>query len=123
MSSFVAGPAIGGALATMWGPQVPFYVVGAMTAACSAGYSLLPETLQNPQPLFQRKEDKADALSKAPKKSFFEDWGDLLRDPNQQVQLPACVVAFLHVSIIFIHSVLCIPFNQPCPSTGNYCNE
>ena len=103
-AAFVAGPAIGGWLATMYGPQVAFMLVGSLTGLCSFGYSLLPETLKNKRPMFGRakpnngaaavatgSDGKAATSGGVAGDNDDDDddgvaWGTLLRDPNQQVR-------------------------------------
>ena len=77
-AAFVTGPAIGGWLATMYGPQAAFMMVGTLTGVCSLGYSFLPETLK-----------KKKLGAEAPKNDI--SWSKLLRDPNQQV-VRACTL-------------------------------
>ena len=43
---WVVGPVLGGMLAEAYGAQQSFYIAGAGVCLCSAGYSLLPETLK-----------------------------------------------------------------------------
>lgn len=76
--SFIAGPAIGGWLAELYDARTAFIVVGAAAAACSLGYSFLPETL-----VVKKPKKGADA-EKEEKEAKRKTWGQLLKNKSQQ---------------------------------------
>mgnify|MGYP000194259408 CR=1 FL=1 len=95
IGSFVAGPAMGGYLASLYGPHHTFYVVGALTALTSLMYSILPETLEKARlwPWSRKPEAEArpapDSTAEespaAAQPGVVETWTKLLKDPDQQV--------------------------------------
>lgn len=86
------GPGFGGLLTDSFGPQVAFCSVAAITAACAAMYSRLPEERRFPQAGFQSQlaTDTKGSVVEGLKSSVSlmgdaaKTWRTLLQDPNQQ---------------------------------------
>lgn len=115
LGAFVAGPAIGGWLATVGGPSAAFMVVGGLAGLCSFGYSMLPETLT--KEVAEKQKAAQAASGGGGMAAAFQVWMDLLKNPHQQVS-PLLLAASPCMPRFVTHVLMRMPTHtaSPCVS-------
>ena len=95
--AYAVGPAIGGLLCDTYGPRLSFFVIGGCAGICALGFSFLPETrtLEQREAASRKKQDK-------PKVTYWDVYGPLLKDRNQQGVISLNLALFSSYSAMLV---------------------
>ena len=111
-AAYVAGPALGGGLVSLYSPQTAFVLIGAATAVCSVAYAQLPELRrlgdEGGDGAAPTTATGATAQTAATTATPWHVWRGLMRVPAQQAALAATCALYTNyaceLSVLTLHA-------------------